>query len=155
MAGLLDLTQDDLENVFPANSVRQTFCDNGSQKAGKRLDAALAIARRELDAVLLKGWTLDQIVTLVAEDPAIKVLALRLVMAEGAALKPEWSGPNAPYADLRADTMKTLELLAAAQKRSAGETIAGMNPNARGAVSPPTPCFVFAPSRDRPFRRGY
>jgi hypothetical protein len=156
MAGAIDITQDDLEAVFPATTVRQVFCDNGSAVAGRRLQTAISTARRELDAVLLKGWpTLDAIALLVAEDDSIKTLACRLVMAEGVEGKAEWSGEGAPFQHLRARTLATLELLAAGQKRSAGETVAGKNRNARGAVSPCSPVTMFAPTRDKPIRRGF
>lgn len=157
MAGVAYIDQAVLEAEFGQEQVRALFCDDGSGTPNAtRLERCCRIASREADTELLKGWGLEAIATLVFEDDAAKTAVCKLAMAAGALGKPEWMGPNSPYAGFRDEAFKTLNAIAKANKRSAGESKAGANPHLRGATAAPqSPQFMFAPTRGRPRPGGY
>lgn len=156
MAGAVDITIDDLCRSFNADTVRAVFCDDGTGRPGPRLEESLSIARRLGDAILLKGWSPDQIEILIQEDAAIRALVCRLVIAQGMQGKAEWTGAGAPFENLEARTFQSLERIATGQARSIAESAgAGPNPNVAGSQAPSPPCYTFASSRDRPRRGGY
>lgn len=150
------ITQEDIEERYPPQFVRQVFTDNGALSPGPRLPVACVVATRLGEAVLLKGWSAAAIPTLVAEDEAIKSQLCAIAMFEGMQGKPQWCGQGAPYATLRKDAMAVLELLATAQLRSSAEAKAGANPNRKGNISTPDcPARMFAPTKARPRPGGY
>lgn len=151
------ITQEDLEEHYPSQFVRQAFSDDGKLQAGPRLAVACAVATRQGESVLLKAWPAESIPALVRDDEAVKSALCDLAMFEGVKGKPQWSGQGAPYANLRKDALAALELLALGQLRSIAEKgPAGANPNRKGNIaSPDSPPFMFAPSRARPRPGGY
>lgn len=150
------ITQEDLEERYPPQFVRQVFADNGALTPGPRLPVACVVATRLGESILLKAWTSATIPTLVAEDEAVKSQLCAIAMFEGMQGKPQWCGQGAPYATLRSDAMKVLDLLAMGQLRSSAEAKAGANPNRKGNIaSPDCPPRMFAPTRDRPKPGGY
>lgn len=157
MAGAIDIGLDDLYRSYNPETVRSIFCDNGSGRPGPRLEESLAIARRMGDAQLLKAWTLAQIETLVVEDVAIRALMCRLTIAVGGQAKIEWAGDPSqnPFALLEKNTISALGSIALGQTRSAGESVAGANPNISGSTTTTCPKRMFAPTREHPRRGGY
>jgi hypothetical protein len=157
MAGAIDIGLDDLYRVYNPETVRSIFCDDGSGRPSNRLEEAIAIARRLGDAQLLKAWNLAQIETLIVEDAAIRALMCRLIIAEGGQGKLEWSGDPTqnPFDLLEKKVLAQLGAIALGQLRSAGESVAGANPNIAGDVSTTCPKRMFAPTREQPRRRGY
>lgn len=158
MAGTIDITLADLEGQFNARQVQSVFSDDGSGKPGARLQTAISVARRLADGVMLAAWSEAQIVTLVAEDDAIRSAVLDLVMSEGMKGRLEWDTEGGPRDRLRKAGLENLKLLAQAQLRSVGESKAGVNPHVKAASArternPHT--FVFAPSKARPVRGGF
>jgi hypothetical protein len=151
------ITQEDLEEHYPPQFVLQVFADTGKNEVGPRCAVACAVATRQGESVCLKAWPAERIPTLVAEDEAVKSAFCDLAMFEGVKGKPQWSGPGAPYANLRKDALASLELLAAGQLRSIAEGKgAGANPNRKGNIaSPDCPPRMFAPTRARPKPGGY
>lgn len=157
MAGVVYITQADIEARFPTSHVGAVWSNDGSGTPdATRLAKSCSVASRQGDSELMKAWTPDQIPTLVAEDDAVKDALCDLAMAHGVKGKPEWSGEGAPYAGLRKAALEMLAKLASAQLRSRAEPLAGANPNRRGRItSADSPQFVFAPNAARPRPGGY
>lgn len=156
MAGPVYISQADLEDHYTPTVVTNLFDDSGAGTPGPRLNRACAIASRQGDAILLKGWSPEQIATLVHEDEAVLAALCKLAMAVGGEGKPEWTGEGAPFQTAAKDARAELELLAKAHLRSRAESAgAGENPNRRGSVSHGTPQFLFAPSRSKPNPGGF
>lgn len=152
------ITQEDLEERYPPQFVAQVFSDSGSLQPGDRLAVACMVATRLGEAVLKKAWpTAEQRAALVADDEAVKSQLCAIAMFEGMQGKPQWCGQGAPYALLRTDALKMLELITAGQLRSvAEEGTAGPNPNRRGNITTPDcPERMFAATNARPRRGGY
>lgn len=158
MAGVDYITLEDLEGRFGSRQVLRVFADDGRPSAGPRLGRSITGASRQADAILLGAFSLDQIATLVTEDQAVLDAVCDIAMAEGMKARFEWAGDSTPYTTLASEAKKVLKEVASARLRSAGETVAGANPNARAGLvsterSPHT--FIVAPSRSRPVRGGF
>jgi hypothetical protein len=144
------VTQADLEAHYAPKVVRQVFSDDGTQNAGPRLAVACQTGSAQACALLLPAWTEEQIVTIAAEDPAVKHAICQLVMAIGTEGKPEWSGEGRPYAGLEDRARKWLKDLAAAAIRSRAEAQgAGQNQTIRGRTNKPTPQYIFAETKGK------
>jgi hypothetical protein len=155
MAALV--TQADLEGRFGAMRVREVFCDDGGVVAGPRLAISLNVGSKLAVTELLKAWTYEQIELLVANDEAVKAWVCDLVLSDGMSGRPQWQGEGSPVENMRKTALDSLKALAAAEKRSAGEAMAGANPNARvGVVNARSPKpFIFAPSGSCRNPRGF
>lgn len=159
MTGTVDIYLSDLEEQFDPGLVRQVFCDDGSGVPGPRLFTSCSVARAFADAVLLKAWTLEEIETLILEDPAIKSGVLDLVLAQGMKGRLMWDTKDGPRETFFKSGMNTLNLVVDGQLRSRAES-RGVTKNphvSMGRVNTQrTPHeFVFAPSRSRPIRGGF
>jgi hypothetical protein len=151
------IDQSDLESFFPAEHVKGVFSDGRTNSPSPRLANLCLVASRRAESLLLRAWSLAQIDVLFAEDEAVKMFTCQLAMSYGVAGRPEWSGPNSPYATLEQSALKALKDLADAEVRSRAETQgAGQNPRVSGSMtSPSQPQYVFTRDRCSPKRGGY
>lgn len=147
------VTLADVQAVFPPDVVGAVFSDDGTGIAGPRFETARRIASRLGEAILRKAWPgAPQLTALVAEDEAVKAMFCHLVMAEGVSVKPEWSGPEAPFAHLRKQAIQMFERYAQGQARPLAETADGVgkNPNVGSSLTVATPERLFVPNARNP-----
>jgi hypothetical protein len=149
------LTAADLLNVTSQAVIDRYGCDDGSGTASSTiLNQAIANASSWVVGKSLRGWTMDQITTLMADELAKMQLAW-VVLHFLARRRPEWRDDQgrAPFAQEYAEAAKYFDGLGKGLERSPQELHgAGAHPAIGGKVIMPQgqmATYVFAPDPNR------
>lgn len=151
------LVDTDLELLIGSGKVDELSDDNHD---GRRdplvVEGVMAQAEDFAASYLLKGWSREQIGTMIVEDASLKTQVAWIACEMLAERRPQFLGVDGKgaYWAQYDRAVKYLERLARSRGHSVAEATAGSSAQRGGRVYPlrdaNQPSFVFAPSRNNP-----